>query len=351
MTEPLKNNYPTRKLGKSNVSVTSVGFGTVPLAGFKAKASYADFENVIKAAYDGGVRYFDCAPMYGFGKAEYYLGHALRELGIRKDVVVSTKVGRVLKAASRVKKLDTVYGIEWVEPLPFLDTYDYTYDGIMRSFEDSQARLALDYIDVLLVHDLGRAWHRDEADIYWEQIRKSGYKALDELRSSGAVSALGLGVNETESVVTVAREFDIDCSLIAGRYSLLNHEPLNAAFTELQERNVSVIAGGVFNSGILATGVKARGATYDYGAVPEAIVNKVSALESVCEKYGVPLGAAAIEFVLMHPAVATVVLGAQNVDEVHKNVSATAKPIPGEFWAELKRQGLLPEDAPTTPLD
>ncbi|NKL21206.1 aldo/keto reductase [Rhizobium leguminosarum] len=351
MPEAVQNIYAKRKLGKSDVSVTSLGFGTVPLAGFKAKASYADFERVIKAAYDGGVRYFDCAPMYGFGKAEYYLGHALRELGIRNDVVVSTKVGRVLKAASKVKKLDTVYGIEWVDPLPFLDTYDYTYDGIMRSFEDSQTRLALDYIDVLLVHDLGVAWHRDQADVYWDQIRKSGYKALDELRSSGAVSALGLGVNETESVVTVAREFDIDCSLIAGRYTLLNHEPLVAAFDELKQRNVSVIAGGVFNSGILATGVKGRAVTYDYGAVPEAVVSKVRALETVCEKYGVPLGAAAIEFVLMHPAVATVVLGAQNVDEVRQNVAATSKSAPPEFWAELKQQGLLPENAPTVSLD
>ncbi|KPH05161.1 aldo/keto reductase [Rhizobium leguminosarum bv. trifolii] len=351
MTEAVQNNYPKRRLGKSDVSVTSLGFGTVPLAGFKAKASYVEFERVIKAAYDDGVRYFDCAPMYGFGKAEYYLGHALRELGIRNDVVVSTKVGRVLKAASKVEKLDTVYGIEWVDPLPFLDTYDYTYDGIMRSFEDSQVRLSLDYIDVLLVHDLGRAWHRDQADIYWAQIRKSGYKALDQLRAGGAVSAVGLGVNETDAVITVAREFEIDCSLIAGRYTLLNHEPLSAAFEELKQRNVSIIAGGVFNSGILATGVKGKSVTYDYGSVPEAVVSKVSALETVCEKYGVSLGAAAIEFVLMHPAVATVVLGAQNVDEVRQNTAATAKAAPREFWAELKQKGLLPENAPTIRLD
>jgi len=348
MSNSTQNTYPTRRLGKSEVAVTSVGFGTVPLAGFKAKASYADFESVIKAAFDGGVKYFDCAPMYGFGKAEYYLGHALRELGIRKDVVVSTKVGRVLKAASRVNKLDTVYGIEWVDPLPFLDTYDYTYDGIMRSFEDSQARLALDYIDVLLVHDLGKSWHGDQADTYWAQIRKSGYKALDELRSSGAVSAVGLGVNETESVVTVAREFNIDCALIAGRYTLLNHAPLEGAFAELQERNVSVIAGGVFNSGILATGVNGPGATYDYQTVPEAVVKKVHALQSVCAEYGVPLASAAIEFVLMHPAVATVVLGAPGVEEVKQNLASASKVIPTEFWHDLKQQGLIPEGAPTT---
>ncbi|MQB08020.1 aldo/keto reductase [Agrobacterium tumefaciens] len=347
MADLQKTNFEKRQLGKSKVAVTSVGFGTVPLAGFKKKATYAEFEAVIKAAYDGGVRYFDCAPMYGFGKAEYYLGLALRELGIRNDVVVSTKVGRVLKAASRVKKLDTVYGIDWVDPLPFLDTYDYTYDGIMRSFEDSQARLSLDYMDVLLVHDLGKAWHGEQADVYWEQIRRSGYKALDELRSTGAVSAVGLGVNETDAVLTVAREFEIDCSLIAGRYTLLNQGPLDGAFKELQDRNVSVIAGGVFNSGILATGLNGSGATYDYQSVPEAIVKKVQAIQAVCDKYRVPLASAAIEFVLKHPAVATVVLGAPGVEEQKQNLASASNPIPAEFWQELKEQGLIPENAPT----
>ncbi|TXI03596.1 MAG: aldo/keto reductase [Rhizobium sp.] len=346
MAEPIHNKYPRRRLGGSDVSVTSVGFGTVPLAGFKAKASYREFEEVVGAAYAGGVRYFDCAPMYGFGKAEYYLGHALRELGIRKDVVVSTKVGRILKAASRVRKLETVYGIEWVDPLPFLDTYDYTYDGIMRSFEDSQVRLAIDYIDVLLVHDLGRAWHGNQADIYWAQIRKSGYKALDELRSSGAVSAVGLGVNETESVVTVAREFDIDCALIAGRYTLLNHAPLQGAFAELQQRNVSVIAGGVFNSGILATGVGSGNATYDYQKVPDDVLRKVAAIESICERFAVPLSSVAIEFVLMHPAVATVVLGAQNAREVRENLASSSTSIPQALWEELRQSGIIPAEVP-----
>jgi D-threo-aldose 1-dehydrogenase len=351
MNDAVKNALPTRVLGKSGVSVTTMGLGMVPLAGFKAKVNYSEFESVIKSAFAGGIRYYDCAPLYGFGKAEYYLGHALRELGIRQDVVVSTKVGRVLKAASRTKKLETVYGIEWVDPLPFLDTYDYTYNGIMRSFEDSQIRLALDYIDVLLVHDLGRAWHGDAADIYWKQIRESGYKALDELRSSGAVSAVGLGVNETESVVTVASEFDLDCAMIAGRYSLLNHAPLDSDFAELMKSGVSIIAAGVFNSGILATGVRDKQVTYDYQSVPDNIIKQVEAIEAVCDKHGVLLGSAAIEFVSMHPAVATVVLGAKNVEEVEQNLASIANPAPREFWTELKQRGLLPKKAPTVPFD
>ncbi|MFM0047154.1 aldo/keto reductase [Paraburkholderia sediminicola] len=339
--------YQLRKLGKSGVNVTSVSLGTVPLAGFKTKVDYAEFERVIEAAYEGGIRYFDAAPMYGFGKAEYYLGHAMRELDIRGDVVISTKVGRVLKPASRTNRLNTVYGIEWVDPLPFRDTYDYTYDGIMRSFEDSQFRLGLDYIDVLLVHDLGHSWHGDQNSIYLEQMRKSGYRALDELRSSGAVSAVGLGVNETDSVIEVAREFEIDCALIAGRYTLLNHAPLDAAFDELQKRSVSVLAAGVFNSGILATGTKGQAITYDYQSVPREIFDKVAAIEAVCREHDVLLAAAAIEFVSKHPAVATVVLGGQNVAEIKQNLASANRCAPAAFWEDLKRYGLLPDHAPT----
>ncbi|MQB08022.1 aldo/keto reductase [Agrobacterium tumefaciens] len=338
--------FERRRLGKSSVEVSRLGIGTVPLAGFKAKVTFSEAQALVKDAFDGGIRHFDTAPMYGFGKAEYNLGHALHELGIRDQVVVSTKVGRVLKAASRVEKMDTVYGIDWVDPLPFLDTYDYTYDGFMRSFEDSQKRLALDYIDVLLVHDLGRSWHGDNADIYWKQIRESGYKALDELRSSGAVGAVGLGVNETESVVTTAREFDIDCALIAGRYTLLNHAPPDGDFDELNRRDVSVIAAGVFNSGILATGVKARGASYDYGRVPTDVATKVAAIEDVCATYRVSLPAAAIQFSNAHPAVASIVLGAASAQEVRHNVASFSEYIPDEFWAELKQKGLLPDSAP-----
>ncbi|TCK84070.1 aldo/keto reductase [Paraburkholderia dipogonis] len=339
--------YQERRVGTTNLNVSSIGLGTVPLAGFKTKVSYADFERVIDAAYAGGVRYFDAAPMYGFGKAEYYLGHALRELGIRGDVLVSTKVGRVLKPESRVAKMDSVYGIAWVDPLPFRDTYDYTYDGIMRSFEDSQCRLALDRIDVLFVHDLGRMWHGDANEKYMSQMRASGFRALDELRSSGAVGAVGLGVNETDSVVEVAREFRIDCSLIAGRYTLLNHAPLRGAFDELHERNVSVFAAGVFNSGILATGTQGQALTYDYQNVPAEIVQKVRDIENVCRKHGIELSAAAIQFVSMHPAVSTVLLGGQNVDEVRQNLHSTHTVAPAAFWDELKERGLIPQNAPT----
>lgn len=335
-----------RSLGKTDVRVSSLGLGTVPLSGFNSDVSYDTFEETVTQAFEAGIRYFDCAPMYGFGKAEQYLGHALRVRKLRQHVVVSTKAGRVLKPASKTEPLDTVYGINWIDPLPFLDTYDYTYDGIMRSFEDSQHRLGLDYIDVLLVHDVGKAWHGDQSEFYWDQLRASGYRALDELRSTGAVSAVGLGVNETESVVGVAREFQIDCALIAGRYTLLNHAPLHSDFEELLRRNVSVIAGGIFNSGILATGANATGVTYDYGKVPAPIIERVRAIETVCNEYSVSLPAAAMQFVYAHPAVSTLVMGAKSAAEVRQNVQAIGEVIPAAFWEALKSEALLPGSAP-----
>lgn len=334
-----------RPLGGTKVNVTRLGFGTVPLSGFRAPASYEAFERVVLEAFARGVRYFDSAPMYGLGLSEHFLGHVLRTHHIRDQVAVSTKVGRILKPASRAKKVETVYGIEWMNCLPFLDQYDYTYDGIMRSFEDSQQRLGLDYIDVLLVHDVGTAWHGDQSEYYWDQLRQSGYKALDSLRSSGAVGAIGLGVNETASVLGVAREFQLDCSMIAGRYTLLNHAPLEADFPELQRRNVSVIAAGVFNSGILAGNAIA---TYDYQNAPPSVVERVNALDQVCKEFGVKLATLALRFVYEHPAVACVVQGARSEQEVAQNVEATTAKIPAALWAELKRRRLIPSEAPVS---
>ncbi|MCA8003347.1 aldo/keto reductase [Burkholderia metallica] len=334
-------------LGTSKARVSSIGLGTVGMAGFNNKVNYRQFEDAIDAAFQGGIRHFDAAPFYGYGKAEYYLGHALRELGIRDQITLSTKAGRILKPANRYPETKGCYAIDWVEPLPFVAEYDNSYDGIMRSFEGSQFRLGQDFIDVLLMHDVGEAWHGDQAEIYWKQLADSGYKALDELRRNGYVHAVGLGVNETESVLRASSEFDFDCALIAGRYSLLNHAPLEGAFDELRKRNVAIIAAGVFNSGILATGTRGGNLSYDYQKVPEDILARVRRVEAVCEQFDVPLVSAAIEFVQLHPAVSTVLLGAQNADAVRQNVEAASRKAPRDFWLELKRQGLLPDQAPT----
>jgi D-threo-aldose 1-dehydrogenase len=339
--------FPRRRLGKTSVQPTSIGIGTGALGGFGVAVDYQLFEQTILAAYNAGVRYFDTAPMYGYGKSEHYLGHAIRTLGLRNEVTLSTKVGRVLKPAGRLPASAPDYGVGWIDSLPFRDTFDYSYDGIMRSFEDSQQRLGLDHLDILFVHDIGRAWHHDSAATYWGQLRHGGYRALEELRSGGAVGAIGLGVNETASVLEAANEFPLDCALIAGRYTLLNHSPLKGAFAELQRRNVSVIAAGVFNSGVLAAGTRGAAPAYDYRSAPADIVDRVRQIEEICDRHRVALPSAAIQFAYAHPAVSTVLLGAENPAEVEQNVAAVSAETPGAFWAELKSEGIIPEDAPT----
>jgi D-threo-aldose 1-dehydrogenase len=342
--------FPRRQLGDTSVRPSAIGLGTGALGGFGVAVDYPLFEQTILAAYTNGVRYFDTAPMYGYGKSEHYLGHALRTLGLRDKVTLSTKVGRILKSVGRSPPAPPAYGVGWVDSLPFRDTFDYSYDGIMRSFEDSQQRLGLDAVDILFIHDIGQAWHGESASMFWEQLRRGGYRALDELRNTGATGAIGLGVNETDSVLQAAKEFSLDCALIAGRYTLLNQAPLQDVFPEFQRRNISVIAGGVFNSGILAAGTRGNAPAYDYRVASTEITERVRRIEEICDHYGVMLSAAAIQFVFAHPAVSTVLLGAEKPSEVEQNITAISAKIPEAFWAELKRERIIPPDAPTQAL-
>ena len=337
-----------RALPNGRVNLTALGLGTSPLGGCGVPVSFETFEAVILKAYALGVRYFDVAPLYGLGKSEHFLGHVLRVHGLRSEVVVSTKAGRLLKPASRSARAESLYGINWVDPLPFVDEYDYSYDGIMRSFEDSQQRMGLDHIDILFLHDVSGVWHRESYPTYQRQLRETGYRACDELRRSGAVKAIGLGVNETASVLEVAAEFDLDCSLVAGRYTLLNHAPLTDFFPEAQRRGIGIIAGGVYNSGILAEGSRGNALTrtYDYQAAPESIVRRVKALEVICERHEVRLADAASQFVYAHPAVTSVVQGALTTAHVEQNVASISAPIPQAFWLDLRSDGLIPSEAP-----
>jgi D-threo-aldose 1-dehydrogenase len=261
---------------------------------------------------------------------------------------VSTKAGRLLKPAYGRSDPAPAFGVGWIDSLPFHDVFDYSYDGILRSFEDSQQRLGLDRIDILLVHDIGRPWHGDRADEYWRQLREGGFRALDRLRSEGAVGAIGLGVTETESVLTASEEFALDCALIAGAYTLLNHAPsVSGAFAELRRRKISIIAGGVFNSGILAKGAREGAPTYDYRRASASIVERVRRIEEICERHHVALASAALRFVCAHPAVSTILLGPENASQAAQGVEAMSVPIPDEFWEELKAGGLIPAEAPT----
>ncbi len=336
-----------KEIRATGVKLSRLGLGTVPLAGLGVPAvDYATFEAVVLAAYNAGIRYFDTAPMYGMGRAEHFLGHALRTHDLIGKVTISTKVGRLLKPASKVRAGEGLFGITWDGALPFVEQYDYSYDGIMRSFEDSQQRWGVEKFDILNVHDIGRLTHGDQADLYWGQLRDGGYRALDELRSSGSVRAIGIGVNEMEAIEQMAADFDLDSCLLAGRYSLLNQGPLDSFFPAMQRRGIAVIAAGVFNSGILGGGSKGQTRIFDYMAAPPEIIAKVEKLEAVCGRYGVALPEVAIQFVSAHPAVACILQGCKNTAEVAQNTAALTRPIPAALWQELRAEGLLPDNAP-----
>lgn len=338
----------TREVGKTGVTLSRLGLGTVPLVGMGVKAvDYDGFEAVVLAALKAGVSYIDTAPMYGMGRAEHFLGHALRTNDLVGEVTLSTKVGRLLKPASSVKAAEGLFGITWDGALPFVEQYDYTYDGIMRSFEDSQQRFGIERFDILHVHDIGELTHGDQSEHYWRQLGEGGYRALDELRAGGGARAISIGVNETAAVERMASEFEIDSCLLAGRYTLLNHGPLDGFFPAMQKRGVAVIAAGVFNSGILGGGSKGETRIFDYMAAPPEIIARVEKLEAVCARHDVALPDAALQFVSAHPSVTCILQGCKNVAEITQNTTALSRPIPAALWRDMREEGLLPAKAPT----
>jgi D-threo-aldose 1-dehydrogenase len=258
--------------------------------------------------------------------------------------VLSTKIGRLLRPAKDPGRLD---GGHFVRVAPFEPRFDYSYDGVMRSVEDSLQRLATHRIDVLLIHDCDVWTHRSE-EAYrarFKEVMESGYKALVELRAAGAVKAIGVGVNEVQVCIDFAREGDFDCFLLAGRYTLLEQGALDELLPLCAQRNISLIIGGPYNSGILATGATPD-ATYNYRPAPPEIMDKVRRIEAVCARHGVPLASAALQFPLGHPQVATMIPGALSPEEVRQNVATFGTSIPADLWAELKHDGLIRADAP-----
>ncbi|HEX3636805.1 MAG TPA: aldo/keto reductase [Paraburkholderia sp.] len=330
-----------RGIGRRTLQVTGLGLGTAPLGGLYRDLSDEEAHATIAAAWDTGVRYFDTAPHYGHTKAEHRLGDALRDYP-RSEYVLSTKVGR--RFVPRTTPYDGSEG--WQDPLPFQAIYDYTHDGILRSFEDSQQRLGIVDIDILLVHDIGRFTHGDKNPHYWRQLTEGGgFRALDDLRSSGAVKAVGLGVNEGAVILDAMAEFDIDCALLAGRYTLLEQTTLDDLLPACEERGVSILLGGAFNSGILARGVEGD-LKFNYGDAPQEVIERVARLEAVCRVHGVPLAAAALQFPYAHSAVATVLTGARSADELRENAASFEQPIPADLWSALRDKGLLDSRAP-----
>ncbi len=317
-----------RRLGSSGVEVPPLGLGTAPLGGWPEAEPRSQGIATIRRAWDAGLRLFDTAPYYGYGQAEEYLGAALSSVN-RDDLVLSTKVGRLLERSVPDNSF-------FKEARPFRPVFDYSYEGTRRSLEESRQRLELDRIDIALIHD---------PDDHHEEALEGAYRALVELRSTGAIGAIGVGMNFSEPLARFASEANFDCFLLAGRYTLLEQGSLDELMPAVAERGMSIIAGGIYNSGLLAD--PGPRAMYNYAPAPPELIDKALKIRDVCTSFGVPLRAAAIQFPLAHPSVATVVVGARTPAEVDDNLEMIDLEIPSELWAALKEQGLLREEAPT----
>ncbi|MBY6116953.1 aldo/keto reductase [Mameliella alba] len=329
------------KFGRVDLEVTAFGFGTAPIGNIFREIDEETSDGMIQEAWNTGVRYFDTAPMYGHGLSELRTGHSLRWKN-RDDFVLSSKVGRVLKPA---RKQDIDYA-PWTNAGRFTMHFDYSYDGVMRSFEDSLQRMNLERMDICFIHDIDVFTRGADQPEVFKQAMDGAWKALESLRDQGVVKAIGVGVNEWEVCQTALEQRDFDCFLLAGRYTLLEQDSLNSFLPLCEERGAAVVVGGGFNSGILATGA-VEGAKYNYAPAPTDIMDKVRKIEAVCAEYNVPLPAAALQFVVAHPAIPSFIAGTRTVEQLKKNLEWFSHPIPTEFWADLKAKGLLREDAPT----
>ena len=318
------------EVGRNGLILTRLGFGTAPQGSSDETMSSETAKAVFQAAWDLGIRYFDTAPLYGLGKAEERVGQFLRGM---TGYTVSSKVGRLLQEAA----LSTVTSGVGASSSATI-VFDYTYDGVMRSWEASLKRLGLERIDMLLIHD------PDVGGVGTGELIGGAGRALAELRDQGLVRAVGAGMNQWEMPLALASSGMFDLFLLAGRYTLLEQGALTF-LNYCAQQHIGVVIGGVFNSGLLAR--PQPGASYNYASVPDHLLQRALNLQAVCARHDVPLPAAALQFPLAHPAVVSVLTAAQDVGQVHENVAAFQRPVPAALWVDLRAEGLLPDSVPT----
>lgn len=341
---------PARTFGRSSVPMSLLGFGAAPIGNLYQPLSDAQATGAVKSALDSGIRYFDTAPHYGFGLSESRLGAALANNPVNEPVIISTKVGRLLVPSS--SNASVRHGFADAPPLE--PRFDYSYDGVMRSFESSLKRLRRKHIDILLAHDLGPLTHGADHPARFREFMDGGYRAMNELKASGQVTAIGLGTNEWQICEAALKHGDFDGFLLAGRYTLLEQSAWESFLPLCARRGASVILGGPFNSGILATGVKSADSAsgkvplyYNYEPAPQTIIDRVAQLETVCEEFAVPLAAAALQFPIAHPQICSVLAGLATDAQVQQALAWINTPIPDELWQRLRERELLHPAAPT----
>ena len=338
------NNILQREVGGTGTNVTEFGLGTAPLGDLFEVLDEEKAQGILQAAWDVGVRFYDTSPYYGSGKSEHRVGHFLRQKP-RDEFILSTKVGRVFHPAHSPATFESG---PFMGGLPFEFTVDYSYDGIMRSYEDSLQRLSLPTIDLLVIHDLDFYFYETEARVnaYLTQLYTSGWRALDELRRHGLVKGVGAGINELGMIPRFLDLVDLDFFLVAYGYNLLTQAMLEEEFPLCEQRGISIIVGAVFASGILATGA-VPGARYFYAPASPEVMEKTNRIEQICRRFQTPLPCAALQFLLANPIVAAIIPGAIETAHVQTNFDLLQRPVPAELWSALKSEGLLREDAPT----
>ena len=323
-----------RQIGKTKLKIDTLGLGCAPLGGNFVDLNYDQAADLLSAALDAGISYFDTAPWYGFGRSERVVGDQIRN----KNAIISSKVGRILKPGAVTDPMD--YGM--IDPMPFHPIYDYSYDGIMRAYEDSLQRLGLEKINVLLVHDIGTFQHGQENAQHFKNLAESGYSALAELRANALVEAIGLGVNENQVCLDALKIGSWDVFLLAGRYTLLEQTALDELFPACAKSQTSIICGGPFNSGILV-----GREMWNYAKAPTDVVEKAKALSKAAHEFKIPVAAAALQFPQANELVSSVIPGPRSKEELSEILRWQKIEIPTDFWASLKERKLLRADAPT----
>ena len=322
-----------KTLGRSGIEVTRVGLGCASLGGMYGDITEERAHEVVRRALSLGINVIDTAPLYGYGKSEIRIGRAVQGRN-RSDFVLATKVGRLL--VPKDEGGDTSQDANWGTESPLRPKFDFSYDAVMRSVEESLKRLETDRIDILHIHD---------PDNHYEQALRGAYPALEKLRSQGVIRAVSAGMNQSEMLARFAREGDFDCFLLAGRYSILEQGAMDELFPLCAEKNIGIMLGGTYNSGILASNLGV-GAKFNYAEAPADVLERARGLQTVAARHRVSLKAAALQFALAHPQVTCIIPGTRVPDRVSENLRLVDEPIPSEFWAELKAENLIRQDAP-----
>jgi D-threo-aldose 1-dehydrogenase len=330
----------TKVNARSGLTFTALSYGGAPIGNFNGVFSDADAQDMVSQAWDQGIRYFDTAPGYGNGLSEHRLGHALRRRD-RKELVLSTKVGRVLTPMLDAPSTNGQY----LDIPPFVAGYDYSYDGVMRAVEQSMQRMLTDHFDVLFIHDCDRYTHGSAAPELFHQAIVSAFPALESLREQQVVKAIGFGINETDLMIEAIKSTDVDVCLLAGRYTLLEQEPLDELFPICEQQGVGIVLGGVYNSGVLATG-PISGARFNYAPADANILARARQLQDVCRRHNVPLAAVALQFAYAHPVVVSACIGARDEKQQTRNAELFESSVPGELWDDLRAADLIRSDAP-----